>query len=106
MRLLIVVDVADPGLTPGGDAGARLYGEETARLRRTGERCPERQCGGYDSTVRCHGVLPCEAIARFRVRVLFRGKDVGRRLRSVEFPQGRARCSRIAVAEGRGGERQ
>ena len=41
-RLLVVVDVADPGLTPGGDAGAPVYVEETARLRRTGVRWHER----------------------------------------------------------------
>jgi hypothetical protein len=109
-RLLVVVDVADPGLTPGGDAGAPLYVEETARLRRTGvrwheraglglapgsgclqaragqghgERYREQQWGGYDSTVRCHGVLSSLArrIPRFRVRIRFRGKGVGRRLR-------------------------
>src|SRR6202022_3207978 len=85
---IVVVDVADdPGLTPGGDAGAPLDVEETISLRRTGvrwqdragfglapgsgclqararqghdERYPEQQCGGYDSTIRCHGVPLCE----------------------------------------------
>src|SRR5258705_8871956 len=41
-QVLVVVDVADPGLTPGGDAGAPLHVEETARLRRAGVRWHER----------------------------------------------------------------
>lgn len=131
-RSLVVVDMADPGLTPGGNAGAPLYVEETARLGGTGvrwheraglrvapgsgwfqaragqghdERYPEEQCGGYDSTVQCHGVLPREPDRPMLCPYTLRGKGVGRRPRSVEFPQGRARCSRIAVAEARGGDR-
>ena len=56
----------------------------------------------------CHGVFTgvftSEADRPMSCPYSLRGKGVGRRLRSGEFPQGGARCSRIAVAEAHGSQ--
>ena len=75
-----------PSLAQG--AGCR----EARAGRGHDERYPEQQYGGYDSTVGCHGVLSSEPDRPMSCPYTLRGKGVGRRVRSVEFPQGRARC--------------